>query len=74
MTGAASAAERTLTIRDTIGRDWAEEPITWSVEFKPGEWPGKSAGEGKALLPAVTCGGHSRGTPARAGRCCRRTR
>jgi hypothetical protein len=29
----AVAAERTLTIRDTIGRDWAEEPITWSVEF-----------------------------------------
>jgi hypothetical protein len=28
MACAASAAERSLTIRDTIGRDWKEEPIT----------------------------------------------
>ncbi|MFN9223290.1 MAG: hypothetical protein ACK6D6_14380 [Planctomyces sp.] len=50
----AVAAERTLTIRDTIGRDWAEEPITWSVEFTPGEWSGTSTGEGKAVVPSVT--------------------
>ncbi|MBM4035414.1 MAG: hypothetical protein FJ291_27030 [Planctomycetes bacterium] len=60
----ANAAERTLAIRDTIGRDWAEEPIAWSVEFKPDEWPGKTAGEGKALLPAVTRDG--RPIPAQA--------
>jgi len=54
MTCAANAAERSLAIRDTIGRGWAEEPITWSVEFEPGEWPIKSAATGKTLLPAVT--------------------
>jgi len=36
----ALAAEHRLTIRDTIGRAWEHEPITWELTLEPGEWRG----------------------------------
>lgn len=34
------AAELNLTVADTIGRNWTNEPICWDVACKPGEWKG----------------------------------
>ena len=36
----AHAAQRTLAIKDNIGRDWENEPIVWQLTFAPGEWKG----------------------------------
>ena len=38
--GAAAAAEHKLTIADTIGRAWEQEPIQWELELAAGEWNG----------------------------------
>ncbi len=47
------AAERELTIKDNIGRAWENEPITWELTFKPGEWPGKGLGVSVNAQPVV---------------------
>ncbi len=36
----AGAAERTLEVRDPIGKAWSDEPISWELSFQPGEWRG----------------------------------
>jgi len=41
MAAVAWGEEKTLVVRDTIGRAWENEPITWTVSFKAGEWDGR---------------------------------
>ncbi|MHB9134101.1 MAG: hypothetical protein ACYDBB_23775 [Armatimonadota bacterium] len=36
----AFAADLKLTVADTIGKAWDNEPIYWDITFKPGEWKG----------------------------------
>lgn len=52
--GLAPATPLRVTVSDTVGRDWAVEPITWELTLEPGAWTGDKLGvkrDGK-VVPA----------------------